>query len=477
MLALDQVVFVPVGEAPHREPRARTPGPRCACGCASSRRAAIRGWRCRASRSIGPGPSYTADTLDADAADESPDDELFLILGADQAAPAATGTSRSACWSWPRWRSPSGRAWSARRCCAGCEALAGADGIEFFDMPRLDVSSSLVRERVVAAGLPIRYLVPDAVADCIETERLYRSSSPAPRDDAAPAPTADRARRIELGGAGRPDRADRLRPQGDRHPRAGPARPGGLHRLLRGLLGQHRAPDQGDPRRRLQGAQGRARACCPAAPRARREARWILLDYLDCVLHVFTPEAREFYRLENLWGDAPQRSVSTERGRLTCECSKRDFDRNLGAIAQLEERRAGSAKVVGSSPTSSIPSCLLGTSAPMTESPMQPVAKAGLIALMAIFSVILWLGIPIGWLWIVSQVSAEQPVRGLRPLPAGHRRDRRLRGDRHPLPRVAQPHLRARVRRRGDRSRARRRGIARCAVRTTRARRARCSTW
>ena len=27
------------------------------------------------------------------------------------------------------------------------------------------------------------------------------------------------------------------------------------------------------------------------------------------VLHVFTPEAREFYRLENLWGDAPQRSV------------------------------------------------------------------------------------------------------------------------------------------------------------------------
>jgi ribosome-associated protein len=39
------------------------------------------------------------------------------------------------------------------------------------------------------------------------------------------------------------------------------------------------------------------------------EARWILLDYLDCVLHVFTPAAREFYRLENLWGEAPRRSV------------------------------------------------------------------------------------------------------------------------------------------------------------------------
>jgi ribosome-associated protein len=40
-----------------------------------------------------------------------------------------------------------------------------------------------------------------------------------------------------------------------------------------------------------------------------REARWILMDYLDCVVHIFTPEAREFYRLEQLWGEAPQRSV------------------------------------------------------------------------------------------------------------------------------------------------------------------------
>jgi ribosome-associated protein len=39
------------------------------------------------------------------------------------------------------------------------------------------------------------------------------------------------------------------------------------------------------------------------------EARWILLDYLDCVVHVFTPDARDFYRLDKLWGDAPQRTV------------------------------------------------------------------------------------------------------------------------------------------------------------------------
>jgi ribosome-associated protein len=39
------------------------------------------------------------------------------------------------------------------------------------------------------------------------------------------------------------------------------------------------------------------------------EARWILLDYLDVVVHILTPEAREYYRLEQLWGEAPARSV------------------------------------------------------------------------------------------------------------------------------------------------------------------------
>jgi ribosome-associated protein len=36
------------------------------------------------------------------------------------------------------------------------------------------------------------------------------------------------------------------------------------------------------------------------------DAGWTILDYLDCVLHVFTPEARERYGLEELWRDAPQ---------------------------------------------------------------------------------------------------------------------------------------------------------------------------
>ena len=39
------------------------------------------------------------------------------------------------------------------------------------------------------------------------------------------------------------------------------------------------------------------------------ESRWILMDYLDVVVHVFTPETRDFYRLEALWGDVPRRDL------------------------------------------------------------------------------------------------------------------------------------------------------------------------
>jgi ribosome-associated protein len=36
---------------------------------------------------------------------------------------------------------------------------------------------------------------------------------------------------------------------------------------------------------------------------------WILMDYLDVVVHTFTPETRAFYRLEQLWGEAPARTA------------------------------------------------------------------------------------------------------------------------------------------------------------------------
>lgn len=43
-----------------------------------------------------------------------------------------------------------------------------------------------------------------------------------------------------------------------------------------------------------------------------RGGRWALLDYIDFVVHVFHPQARAFYQLENLWGDAPSWSAAPE---------------------------------------------------------------------------------------------------------------------------------------------------------------------
>lgn len=57
--------------------------------------------------------------------------------------------------------------------------------------------------------------------------------------------------------------------------------------------------------RELKDAEG----LLPRRVEGEREARWILMDYLDCVAHIFTPDARSYYRLEQLWGEAPSRAV------------------------------------------------------------------------------------------------------------------------------------------------------------------------
>ena len=48
----------------------------------------------------------------------------------------------------------------------------------------------------------------------------------------------------------------------------------------------------------------------PQSVDGRPEASWIVADYLDVVLHIFTPDARAYYRLEDLWGDVPSVEVA-----------------------------------------------------------------------------------------------------------------------------------------------------------------------
>jgi len=169
-LRLDRVLLVPVREPPHKavevEPGLEHRVAMCAAAVSGEPRFGVS--RVDADR---PGPSYTADTLRALGGD----DELWFIVGGDMAL------------SLPAWREPSVVLSLARLGVAGREgvrredvrerlaaALPGAEErVDFFEMPRIDISSSLIRRRV-RAGLPIRYLVPDAVAAYIEGEGLYR---------------------------------------------------------------------------------------------------------------------------------------------------------------------------------------------------------------------------------------------------------------------------------------------------------------
>ena len=44
----------------------------------------------------------------------------------------------------------------------------------------------------------------------------------------------------------------------------------------------------------------------PVGMEGRSSGRWILLDFVSVIAHIFQPQVREFYQLETLWGDAPR---------------------------------------------------------------------------------------------------------------------------------------------------------------------------
>jgi ribosome-associated protein len=55
----------------------------------------------------------------------------------------------------------------------------------------------------------------------------------------------------------------------------------------------------------VHGRMKREQDLVPRSAAGVQEGTWILADYLDVVLHVFTQDARDYYKLEQLWGDVP----------------------------------------------------------------------------------------------------------------------------------------------------------------------------
>ncbi len=169
-LALDKVMLIPARIPPHK-PVTDEPGVEhrlelCRLAVQGDDRFTVSDIEVRRE-----GTSYTVDTLEV-LKSNGANNELFLIVGGDIAA------------GLPRWREPervlelavpaiAERRGTARADIdAALEALAGGQRARFFRMPRIGVSSTMVRNRV-REHRPIRYLVPDGVMDHIERCGLY----------------------------------------------------------------------------------------------------------------------------------------------------------------------------------------------------------------------------------------------------------------------------------------------------------------
>ena len=176
-LDLDRVVFMPVAVPPHKEAR-EDPG--AAARLELSRLAVAGDERFEVSplEVERGGASFTVDTL-RELHDVEPEHDLTFIVGGDMAQ------------SLPAWREPEEILALARLAVAEREGVRREDiarrleplhdgsRVVFFDMPRIDISSSSIRRRV-AEGRPVRYLVPDAVAEAIAEQGLYRQPAGRP---------------------------------------------------------------------------------------------------------------------------------------------------------------------------------------------------------------------------------------------------------------------------------------------------------
>lgn len=187
-LGLAGVRWIPAGRPPHRRPPQARAQERLEMVLRST--AANPRFSVDAAEVEAAVPSYTVHTLERLRSELGPDVPLVLLTGADAFAGLET---------WHCWRDifalahvavayrpgfpvtgeelPTALAaeFAARRVRdPGALAAAPAGGIGTFAMTPLAISGTLVRQQL-AAGLSVRYLVPDGVLDYIELHRLYKT--------------------------------------------------------------------------------------------------------------------------------------------------------------------------------------------------------------------------------------------------------------------------------------------------------------
>ena len=300
--ALDEVVFVPTGEPYQKDYRVVSPAEdrylMTVIATASNPEFSVS--RVDIDR---PGPTYTIDTLRDLRAAAGPQDELFFITGADALARMLTWHDVDELFTLAHF--------------VGCtrpgHRLSGAglpDGkVSLVEIPALAISSTECRVRV-EAGEPVWYLVPDGVVQYIAKRDLYaKASEPArerveeqrPTEGGRSALVTATPRAVELVETAALAAADKLADGIIAYDVSDQLVitdafllcSASNDRQVRSIV------DEIELRMRQAGA-GLVRR------EGEREGRWVLLDYLDVVIHVQHSDERTYYALERIWKDCPQ---------------------------------------------------------------------------------------------------------------------------------------------------------------------------
>jgi nicotinate-nucleotide adenylyltransferase len=170
-LGLERVILIPARRPPHKpvedEPGAEHRFELCRLAVEGDPRFDVS--EIELSRE---GLSFTVDTLFL-LHSSAPDTDLYLILGGDIAAGLADWHQPERVLSLATVAVAKRRGTPRAAVEQSLRRLRGGERTKFFQMPRIGVSSTFIRERV-RAGQPIRYLVPDRVAGYIADKGLYR---------------------------------------------------------------------------------------------------------------------------------------------------------------------------------------------------------------------------------------------------------------------------------------------------------------
>jgi nicotinate-nucleotide adenylyltransferase len=178
------------------------------------------------------------------------------------------------------------------------ESELAAERVFLAPIDALDISSTDIRRRL-RRGLSVAGLVPPAVAEYLERHRLYKETM-AERNKTVPSsPAAGKRalpREIRLAVKAAQDKKAEEVFVLDLRPLSAFT---DYFVILHGQSARQNAAIAENIEAELKKAGRR-----PLGVEGRAAAEWILVDYGDFVVHVFSPEKRAFYGLEKLWGDA-----------------------------------------------------------------------------------------------------------------------------------------------------------------------------